>query len=275
MHTDFDYKSKICVSSRVCSNYRNNFFYLLNNFPISDTIDYPFVSSEYVIDNATVLITDDLGHSTSLSYLPLLGYINDSLLFKFNEGRAYSILVTTPDGRKASSIMSIPIGTSVKSFSYDTSFVAYQGGGFSSVKRDVGLSLGFDGSNFYNHSYADVFYSVYFKTYSGFDSTVVLSSSFDFEKKAIQYFQPTNLSVLGTVAYYNDSAVFYRVDIDSIFYYIETEDDIYSKYLKSIQLQKSLSDDPFAEPALLNSNIKDGLGVFCGYARRTKKIKFK
>ena len=65
------------------------------------------------------------------------------------------------------------------------------------------------------------------------------------------------------------------MDIDSIDFELQTEDATYSNYLKSIQKQQSAADDPFAEPVLLYSNIKEGLGVFSGYSVKNRKVKFK
>ncbi len=40
----------------------------------------------------------------------------------------------------------------------------------------------------------------------------------------------------------------------------------YYKYIKSQKLQRETRDNPFAEPVIVYSNIKNGLGIFAGYS---------
>lgn len=277
VNTDFDYKNKICVSARISPDRKSNYFYLLNNLSLTDTIPYPYWLDNFTIKDGSVMITDDLGNSNLLS---LVGtpYINDSTDFQFKEGHYYSMLVTTPDGRKATSTMYLPIATGVNSIVFDTSSLASISSvqGVSRIKRDISLSLNFTGSEYYNQSNSRVYCSLYYKTLAGFDTSFTIIQSFDFDKQPTQYFNETTLSVNDNISYYTDSIVaVFRMDIDSIDFELQTEDATYSNYLKSIQKQQSAADDPFAEPVLLYSNIKEGLGVFSGYSVKNRKVKFK
>ena len=47
---------------------------------------------------------------------------------------------------------------------------------------------------------------------------------------------------------------------------VETYTDEAGKYFISLQEQQSTGTDPFSEPVFLKTNIKNGLGIFAGYA---------
>jgi len=274
VNTNFDYKNKICVLTHINAMSKQNSLYLANNIALNDSIDNNYL--KYIIKDATITISDDQGQSVLITDLQFNGYYTDSSLFKFSEGHSYFISIQTPDGRKARSSMYIPQGTIVKSVDFDTSSLAYNGGSGGNIARDIGLNINFGGSGNYNHAYADVFYSVYFKNTLNFDSTFSSATRFYFNKKATQYLQETTLETTGTIYDYEDNLSDFRVDIDSIVYYIETDDGTYTKFLNSLQKQQAAANDPFAEPALLYSNIKeDGSGIFSGYSVKSKKIKFK
>ena len=55
--------------------------------------------------------------------------------------------------------------------------------------------------------------------------------------------------------------------LDDAFFYIEVRSlsEEYYQYILTTTLQKSITEDPFAEPVQIFSNVENGLGVFGGY----------
>ncbi len=60
------------------------------------------------------------------------------------------------------------------------------------------------------------------------------------------------------------------MSIDSVKFYVLATDEHYYNYHKSVYAFEG--DNPFAEPVIIYSNIKDGLGVFCGYNRNSQVV---
>ena len=237
---------------------------------MNDSVDQYYL--KYLIKNAVIHVSDDLGHSAVISQLQVDGYYMDSSLLQFNEGRTYALSITTPDGRKASSSMYIPHATTIDAVAFDTASATFDDGSAGNIARSINLSLDFVGSEKYNHAYADVYYSIYYKDGTGFDTTFSSAARFLFNAGATQYGQASTLSSKGTVRYYKKELVSSRVVFDSMVYYLETDDGTYSKFVNSVQKQQAVANDPFAEPSLLYSNIIDGVGVFSAFALRSKKV---
>lgn len=270
VNTDFDYKNKIAVLARINTSAKNNLLYLSNNIAMNDSADQYYL--KYLIKDAVIQVSDDLGHSAVISQLQVDGYYMDSSLLQFNEGRTYALSIITTDGRKASSSMYIPRATTIDAVSFDTSSATFDGGSAGNIVRTINFSLDFAASENYVHAYADVFYSIHCKGVGGFDSTFSRADRFLLNAAAMQYGQASTLSSKATVRYYEKDLNAARVVFDSMVYYLETDDGTYSKFVNSVQKQQAVANDPFAEPSLLYSNIIDGVGVFSAFALRSKKV---
>jgi hypothetical protein len=268
--TDFDFNSKIAVFTRINTSAKNNLLCLSNNIAMNDSVDQYYL--KYLIKDAVIQVSDDLGHSAVISQLQFNGYYTDSSLFRFNEGRTYALSITTPDGRKASSSMCIPHATTIDAVTSDTASATFDGGSDGNIARTINFSLGFTASENYVHAYVDVFYSIHCKGVGGFDSIFSRADRFLLNAGATQYLQASILSSKATVYYYDKQVVTSRIVFDSIVYSLETDDGTYSKFINSLKKQQAVANDPFAEPSLLYSNIIDGVGVFSAFALRSKKV---
>ncbi|MFZ9848184.1 MAG: DUF4249 family protein [Flavobacteriales bacterium] len=274
VNVDSNFSKKLVITLRASSNDKYNTFYASGNFVLTEVIGGEPNLKNYYLQDLDFLLVDSKGNSTLVPTSNYLGYINDSSVFPFREGESYHVKVSAKDGRVAEGDLIFPKATKIDFCGFDTSASTYSTG-LGIVKRDIDLSVKFNGSSFYNSVGARVYHSLHYITPSNTKKTESLISSFDFEDKPKQYFQPVELNNKITIAHYNDSIVSFQIDIDSIVYYLHTEDDAYIHYLKTIQKQLASSGDPFAEPTLIYSNVRGGLGIISGYSTSEKKIKFK
>ncbi len=278
VNNNFDFEQKIVVYSYPNSSDSITKLTLLNNQPINSSIainneKYPYLK------NAMVTISDG-SKSTLLTFHENNSesfYYTDSNSFKFEEGKNYYLSITSPDGRSARSYMKIPYGSSISSVSVDTSYIAEitTEKDMTVISREVNLTVNLNALNNYHFVYANVFCTVIIYTST---DTVIHSSMKPFYFNSnpslpIQLDGNQTLSIKNEIGLStNTKAIDFSVGIDSVEYFVITVEENYYKFLKSKQVQSSSANDPFAEPALLFSNIDNGLGIFTGLASRRKKI---
>jgi len=116
-----------------------------------------------------------------------------------------------------------------------------------------------------NNTYGDSYYCIAALGYvsiNGLDSNVI------FEKNnygnAYYKFAPGETKIITLTNY---------IPVDSIKLYVLNTDAPYYFYHKSVN--NFSGDNPFAEPVIIYSNIKNGLGVFSSYNKTQKVIKLK
>lgn len=179
--------------------------------------------------------------------------------------------------------MKIPKGVKPKVVSCDTSTLAYLSydnqGGFYTMNRTTSMELSFDALGDYYFVYAYIYYTNYYKTNINYETTEHSKQQFFFcDDNSIPTFFTGEQKIkidAQIITSSPDIISNYSLSIDSINFVIISAEENYYKFLKSKGLQTAQLNDPFAEPAILYSNINNGLGIFTGLSVRTKTLKLK
>ena len=280
---DFGHESKIVVFSYLTDKDSVLAVELLNNVPAnSKYITTSKDSFPYIVD-ALVIIKSELGVEKQLIYDALSRrYTLGANDFKLEPGVSYVLTASTPDGRQVTSFMKMPSSISSVSFQIDTTAAAYQEAGTNGntllqMKKNIGYSVTFNANGDYYFVYASVFYSNYYKTATT-DTTVHLSRRvyINNDRKPTQYNGNTTLTIKNDL----DNAEFppietFSISVDSVKVFVVSAKEDYYRFLNSVEKQYNVSNDPFAEPILLYSNITGGLGVFTGLTVNSTTIKYK
>ena len=279
VHNNFDFEEKIVVYSYPNTSDSIIKLILLNNQPVSASLENNNEKLPY-LKNATVTISDG-NKSTLLTFYEGNSesfYYTDSNSFKFEEGKNYYLNINSPDGRYARSSLKIPHSSNILSASVDTSSVAkitlYDN--MMSISREVTLSVNLNAANAYHFVYAKVYgRTIWYDNKDTSNYSTV--EDFYFNPNSSLPLQLNGSQILSTkneigVATNFKTIDFFSVEIDSVEFILITVEENYYKFLKSKQIQSSNTNDPFAEPALLFSNIENGLGIFTGLTTRSKKI---
>ncbi len=283
INEDFDYQNKIVVTSYLSSNDAVFRVELIQNFRANTKhISENYEDIPYIID-AIVTIKNDFGDERQLIYdANDECYSIDSASFHLIPGLNYYLNATTPDGKKITAKMTLPPKIQPPTLSIDSSSSPYTITDsiyypIYSMKKDLELKVNFSASGDYYFVYTTVFYSNHYTTSS--TDTVVhgISESFMSYSEKPAYLNNNNTletkTTIKTESY--DPVTSFDLSVDSVLIKVIATKEDYYKFVNSLEKQSSLSNDPFAEPAMLYSNIDGGLGIFTGFTVSANTVKYK
>ncbi len=183
--------------------------------------------------------------------------------FPINEGNTYQLNVSTPNGKSAEAFCTIPKAVNVKI-------------------RNIKLKTV---ENHYKEKYTQISFefddlSEYKNYYGAFAVVKYLGYAEDYKGRVEVELERKNEFVLTTLD--NDEKTFYAKSknknfipldkIKSVEIKVYSMDKNYYNYKKTVEMQmKNDDENPFKEPTIIVSNIKNGLGVFGAYT--VKKVK--
>ncbi|HRY98728.1 MAG TPA: DUF4249 domain-containing protein [Bacteroidales bacterium] len=250
MVTDVDipeYEPKLVVHSFISSDEAHINVYVSESIPVfgkpsSDVASEP-------IANATVVLRRN-GQSITLPYEGYTaGYSIPVVDAGLQPGRTYTLEVSVPDGRQVTGECTIP---SHRNETLEITSVIKEAGEFDSLYtfqfrfRDDQAGEG-------NHYRVFAYLKVRFDPQS---EPYVQELSFD---KGEVYVSDENRD-LSTFTY---RASAYAYKLEEVTFKLLTTDEDYYTYHRSVNFHSD--GDPFSEPTLVFTNIRDGLGIFSGY----------
>jgi hypothetical protein len=210
--------------------------------------DNPNTTTDFIpVTNATVLISDGNFSYNLLYNEKMKRYIIDSFKIKIREGKQYSLLITTPEGKSVTSETTIPAYTP---FTYTTAYT-----GSNDVYNLKGSWFGRTNSYFK----FEVRYTSFF-IYTGHDK-----NTGDFADTIKTWNGTSQLYDTPTDKIFNTNADFvYNIKKnDTAFVSLSSVSKEYFDYFKRLEIA-STYDPPFSEPAQMYTNINGGYGVFAG-----------
>ncbi len=231
----------------------------------------PIFSNDYSkiedkkIENAKVTITNQT--TKQVATIPFNSSWNSYVIytesFPLKEGETYQLNVSTPDGKKAEASCTIP--KAIK-------------GNFKNIKLEVR-------KNRYDEESTQL--SFEFEDLSGEENNygalaIIKHLKKPEDRKDYFEFETESSFIISTYgktirAELRNEGVSIPLDkITSVEIKLFSMDKNYYHYLKTIEMQTSdYSGNPFKEPTIIVSNIKNGLGVFGAYTLKTTKKVFK
>lgn len=254
---------------------------------LGEEIRYPYNGTN--VSNATVALGVS-GKSVMLRYDSQLGYYGvNSQQLPIVTGQTYTLSVQTPAGEQATSTCTIPVPVNLTSVTFDT-LTDNQSGGQYRNKRYYVIGRWQDlagQANFYqvkgelryipqctgcqtnpNYKETEQNSTLYFndnsnglQTDRGKEGKEMIS---DRAFVGSYYFGSTPQSGFGS-QYKSATLTINLLNTDQAYY----------QYQDAVARQSQSSDNPFAEPVPVPSNIQGGLGCFAGYNRSTMTLKLK
>ena len=185
----------------------------------------------------------------------------------------YTLRVSTDKYGKVTSNCLIPEPVKIESVEVDTIVNEYQ-------RKELQLTISFtdppNKKNFYSLEILRV------GTYNGkknYYPEYFTSNDLIFDNNDNILFEGPDKRFRGNEAFFNDDIVdgkkykmivsvelFGIIDKQIFEVVLNSLTSSYYKYIKSQKLQRETRDNPFAEPVIVYSNIKNGLGIFAGYS---------
>lgn len=214
-----------------------------------------------IVTNATVIVSD--GTSTDTLQLTFDPNYTIPLVYKGNSivgqvGRTYSLTITTPDGKSASSTTTIPNPVPLDSlwFEVETNQTGQDSLGFAWAHMTEPAGMGQGYRWFAKRLHKDNTFVPPFG--SAFDDKFIDGKSFDFAY--------SRGSVPGSSATddNNNERGYFKVGDTIVVKFCaigQKEVDFFRTY----EIEVSNNGNPFAAPGVIKSNISNGLGVWCGY----------
>lgn len=227
------------------------------------------------IRDATVQLSDG-SKSVTLTYkrvnINMSAYYGiDAAAFPIVAGKTYSLTVSTPDGLRATGTCTIP-GTEGITISDLAHSEVEKKDEYNPGRTYVDHSFDFKfkdapGSNYYR---TDAYFK--FKNNQDGGRQWISSMGYDTRKAFISDDRRDGMVLDAPTASFTmveDGSISGPYTLVAL---VAVTDKAYYLYHQSLDRQSGAEDNPFAEPAIVYSNIQDGLGVFCGYNQLLESI---
>jgi hypothetical protein len=183
-------------------------------------------------------------------------YRLDATLYPIVAGRTYTLNVSTPDGKKVSAVTTVPDD----SVQVEFKDVLFRSNTATTVDFDLGIAINDVPSK-------TTFVAVYAKT------GIMTRTSF----KYVEYHEEDDMVFMNTdekmtkSIYYGTLSKFANAEdsvlyVQPLFFALNCSRDFYY-YNQSVSTSAGIGGDPFAEPALIYSNITGGFGCFGAYTQ--------
>ena len=224
----------------------------------STHLDYSIVKDARVYisqgNEKALLLYDDFYQSYTIS----------AKLFKILPGLKYQLTVTVPDGRKAeASCTVLEESNSTLEVRFDTLPKQYY------YNRQVHKMY----FSWQDNSPGQNFYRVEGSAKYGLTKNSVGVPIVEFAKSPMRMDEESSNGAFNFWGYillnnvYNKDSLL----VQGYSAYLYVVDEHYYKYFKSLEEQDKTKNNPFAEPALIYSNVVGGIGVFASYSKCERK----
>lgn len=218
------------------------------------------------VKDATVTMSDG-SSSVRLAYNPATNlYEADAESWPVRAGKTYQLNVATPDGSKAEASCTVPVTDGIALTDVNITNVVVDDGSVGTVRK-YSVSLAWRDAPQVKNYYRVLAYKEYYVTDTygnkhkyreGITPDYGGNDFFDDDR--------TNNGILtsGKMEYYEYDD--YPIDKPAYIHAIlVVADKHYYAYHQAIRKQWEFDGNPFAEPAVMYTNIAGGLGVFAGY----------
>jgi hypothetical protein len=254
-----DQTPKLMISSFISPQDTLTWVMVTNSRPVYGVINY---SDDRRVSDATVTLSDGTEEVQLAFYAQQKGYAIDPARFRIQAGKTYTLTVETPDGRRAEASCTVPWEERIINVKIDTVEVqnTYNGVPQPSYMAKQASFQWLDSAG--RRDYYRVFGELKReqKNLAGIPYYVIHPWFSGILDEGIDGRTQTQKVVFET---YTPGQHFSNVV--TLYMYLLHVDEVYYKYHKA--LGDYDGDNPFAEPVLLYSNIKGGLGVFCSFNR--------
>ena len=242
--------------------------YVFQSFPIGGTVRNQGVQ----IENATVTLSDG-SRSVTLPFvktfpnLPIsYSYRVSAKGFPIEAGKTYFLKVSVPDSRQVEAQCTVPAGNNTLSVQVDSSNASGFGGSSNNSKVYR-----------YRYSWQDApgrgdYYRVAGDVRDSLSRTSYTSGPLYWDGNDIV----TDVGFDGTrLTTTSDGRYFQREGGRILYAYLLTTDEAYYRYHATLRQSRESDSNPFAEPVLVYTNMKNGLGVFAAFNRHTLVVRLK
>lgn len=262
---------KIVVQSFISPISAEIAIYVSKSSPIFGAVNSP----DPTLTDATVVMSDGTTTATAI-FNSLKGYyIIDTAILKIVTGKTYNLKVTAADGRKVTSVCTVPFApdTSGLEFTYDTLYT--KTGNESRYDAEATLSWNDPvGQNNYYHSEVELGLEYTFSPGTIKWEKMYGSSYLDyFADKGKDGKKIVNGILVYSLSESNSGGVgsTKNYEFGGIRYFLYSTDINYHKYHETVSRS---TNDPFSEPVIIYTNIEGGLGCFGAFNGFNKQIDF-
>ncbi len=208
---------------------------------------------EKQIKNASVTISDlNTNKSLKIPFNAIKGkYVASTLTFKIVSGHTYELKVSTPENERVYATCTVPnaLTSEIKNIRIEKNFETND--------KEILFEVKDNPSE---------------KNYYIATAKADFGREYDNNIRIVYVFSDKNRNGK-TILAKPLEAGWLPYDVESVKLTVFSADEHYYNYVKSINSQ-SVEDNPFAEPTIIISNIKGGLGVFGAYTTKTKQKTF-
>ena len=258
-----DIDPKIVTQSFLTENEDSIIVYVSWSTPIYGTSSYGFND----IEDANVKITNN-GNTIKLNYKANNTsmyekngyYIGAASSLNMKAGETYTLDISEPKGNHITAETTIP---EKPNYTLNLSRIDSTKSDWSQYEYTYQYTYNFIGNNSGDVNYYTIKKMGYSNFYGGGGKD---SAVFNFIYQGSRYIKVKKGESISLIcnSYY---------PLDSAKVYIFNTDKSYYEYHKSIELNRG-GDNPFSEPVIIYSNIKNGLGVFCSYSADYKFFRY-
>jgi len=207
------------------------------------------------VENATVIISSALGSSVLVFDPATKNYVIDSLSLKIREGIKYTITASTPDGKSANASTQIPLANKTLSIEIDT--------------NSANLKC-----TWLDPSTTTDYYRVFLEhsDFYVFESHTMMGDYMDtIHEKGVYAEWMLDTENPGGVLTKNFEYFPYTDSTENVYIYLLHVSKEYYDFGIKLPLAE-VTDNPFAEPVPMYSNVNGGYGIFAGYTSYRRKV---
>jgi len=258
-----DIDPKIVVQSFLTENEDSIIVYVSWSTPIYGTSSYGFND----IKNAEVKITNNTD-SIKLTYIAgNTSHYNDygyyagaAAPLNIKAGKSYTLDISEPKGNHITAKTTIP---EKPNFTLSLLKIDSTKSDWAQYGYAYKFTYNFKSNNSNDVNYYTIKKTGYSNYYGGGGKDSIILNFIYQGSKYIKVQKGETISLICNSYFPLDSAKVYIFHTDKSYY----------EYHKSIELNRG-GDNPFSEPVIIYSNIKNGLGVFCSYNMDSKSFNY-
>jgi hypothetical protein len=226
-----------------------------------------------IIENASVELWSENNFVTNLSYLKNGNYSTSDFFPIAN--KEYNVVINVPEYNLINAADKIPAKVEIKNVEWN--IIEHN-----EYWLESELAITFQDipneNNYYMLSLftEEVYNNLNYRNYIYYSSNDIVLSEKNILEDNEQSYIGSNAIFTDEIFSGNEYTLKVKFDLFSITQKItvniNTLSETMYKYFKSLEQQNNAGDNPFAEPVFVNSNVKNGLGIFAGYNSSFYKV---
>lgn len=227
-----------------------------------------------IIENASVELWSENNFITYLSYLKNGNYSSTDFFPIAN--KEYNVVINVPEYNSINAADRIPAKVEIKNV--EQNIIEHN-----EYWIESELAITFQDilneNNYYMLSLftEEVYNNSYYKNYIYYSSNDIVLSENSILEDNEQSYNGSNAIFTDEIFSGNEYTIKVKFDlfssVQNITVCLNSLSETMYKYFRSLEQQNNAGDNPFAEPVFVNTNVKNGLGIFAGYNTSFYKVK--